>query len=103
MGDHRSENYEQIVQSLVSRHREIGANMSIKLHFLHNHLDRFPENMGSLIDEQGERFHQDIKDMETRYQGRWDEAIVADNFWSFDRDEPAASHARASRKQVFHP
>ena len=41
LGNHRSNTYEQIVQSLVSRYREIGPNMSIKLNFLHNHPDRF--------------------------------------------------------------
>ncbi|CAH1994487.1 unnamed protein product [Acanthoscelides obtectus] len=28
------------------------------------------ENLGAVSDEQGERFHQDIRTMETRYQGR---------------------------------
>ena len=35
--------------------------MSIKVHFLHSHLDRFPENLGDVSDEQGERFPQGIK------------------------------------------
>ena len=43
--------------------------MSIKVHFLHSHLNRFPENLGDVSDEQGERLHQDIKVMEERYQG----------------------------------
>ncbi|GFV91345.1 uncharacterized protein TNCV_898621 [Trichonephila clavipes] len=45
--------------------------MSVKVHFLHSHLDYFPENLGAVSEEQGERFHQDIKEMERRYQGRW--------------------------------
>lgn len=47
------------------------ANMSIKLHFLHNPLDRFPENRGNNSEEQGERFHQDLKVMEEMYQHIW--------------------------------
>jgi len=35
--------------------------MSVKVHYLHSHLDRFPENLGDLSEEQRERFHQDIK------------------------------------------
>ena len=35
--------------------------MSIKKHFFHSHLDRFPENLGDVSNKQGERFHQDIK------------------------------------------
>ena len=38
-----------------------------------SHLDRFPENMGALSDEQREKFHQEMKDKETRYQRRCDD------------------------------
>ena len=49
--------------------------MSLKVHFLHNHLDVFPEK-GDVSEEQGERFHKDIKEMEKRYQGRWNITIM---------------------------
>ena len=35
--------------------------MSIKVHFLFSQLDRFTDDLGDVSDEQGERFHQDIK------------------------------------------
>ncbi|KRX55839.1 hypothetical protein T09_14625 [Trichinella sp. T9] len=38
--------------------------MSLKLYFLHSHLDFFPQNFGHISEEQDERFHQDIKQME---------------------------------------
>jgi hypothetical protein len=38
--------------------------MNVKVHYLHSHLDRFPENAGDLSEEQGEIFHQNIKTME---------------------------------------
>ena len=38
--------------------------MSIKVHFLYDHLDKFPDNDGGVSDEQREWFHQDIKTME---------------------------------------
>jgi len=63
-------NYKGIVTKLPSTLQYMDANMSIKLHFLYSHLERFPENLGDLSDEQGERFHQDIREMEVRYQGR---------------------------------
>ncbi|GFN98208.1 Pol polyprotein [Plakobranchus ocellatus] len=50
--------------------------MSLKIHFLHNHLDFFPANLGAVSDEHGERFHQDISKMERNYQGRWDPAMM---------------------------
>ena len=36
------------------------ARMSLKMHFLHSHLEFFPENNGDVSDEHGERFHLDI-------------------------------------------
>ena len=45
--------------------------MSLEVHFLHSRFDYFPENLGAFSEEQGERFHLDIKVIEKRYQGRW--------------------------------
>ena len=41
-------------------------------------VDYFPEHLGDYSEEQGERFHQDIKVMEQRYKGRWDGNMMAD-------------------------
>jgi hypothetical protein len=103
LGKHKSENYKDIVSNLISTYHVIGANMSIKMHFLFSHLDRFPENLGDVSDEQGERFHQDIKEMETRYQGRWDDVMMADYCWSLKRDTPLAHHSRSAKKRKFLP
>ena len=51
--------------------------MSLKIHYLHSHLDFFRPNLADLNEEHGERFHQDIQVME-KYQGRWDEAMMGD-------------------------
>ena len=42
----------------------MGCLMSLKIHFLHFHLNFFPPNLGAVSDEHGERFHQDITKME---------------------------------------
>ncbi|KAK4875125.1 hypothetical protein RN001_011547 [Aquatica leii] len=46
------------------------------------------QHLGSRLqhEEQGERFHQDIKTMEDRYQGRWCTHMIADYCWSLQRD-----------------
>ena len=67
LGKDKAENYSQLVDDMLSNFNKLGCNMSIKVHFLHSHLDRFPDNLGDLSEEQGERFHQDIKTMEERY------------------------------------
>ena len=36
--------------------------MIMKLHILHAHLDKFPNNLGDFSEEQGQCFHQDINE-----------------------------------------
>jgi hypothetical protein len=79
----------------------LGCNMSLKLHFLYFHLDYFPENLGDLSEEQGERFHQDVKEMEGRYLGRWDVSMMADYSWSIKRAALYQEHKRKSSKLSF--
>ena len=38
LGNHKSENYVKIVQKLVDTFKTVGANRSIKLHYLYSHL-----------------------------------------------------------------
>ncbi|EFN86224.1 hypothetical protein EAI_17169, partial [Harpegnathos saltator] len=43
--------------------------MNLKIYFLKSHLDYFPKcSLASVSEEQGEKFYQDIKEMEQRYQ-----------------------------------
>ena len=68
--------------------------MSIKLHFLNSHLDQFPDNLGAVSDELGERFHQDLKIMEERYRGHWDKSMMADYCWSIKQNCPDEVYKR---------
>jgi hypothetical protein len=78
LGNKKRDNYTQLVEDMLCHFIRLGHNMSVKVHYLHSNLDRFPENLGDLSEEQGERFHQDIKTMEARYKGRWDAHMMAD-------------------------
>ena len=60
LGNNKSAEYVNVVQKCISAYRQLGCNMSLKIHLLDSHLDFFPENLGSVSDEHGERFHQDI-------------------------------------------
>ena len=82
--NNKAENYNELVTRMLLAFRDLRCNASIKLHFLNSHLDQFPDNLGS--DEQGERFHQDLKIMEERYQGHWDKNMMADYCWSIKRN-----------------
>ena len=100
LGNNKARNYAELVTNMLTAFRNLGCNMSIKMHYLFSHMGRFPENLGSMSDEQGEIFHQDMKEMETRYQGRWDAVMMADYCW---RDNPTAEHSRSSKKRKFMP
>ena len=52
--------------------------MSLKVHFLHAHLDYFLQNVDDISEEHQKHFHQDIKIMETLYQGQWNLSMMAD-------------------------
>ena len=103
LGNKKTSNYEELINNMIYAFKNLGYNMSIKMHYLFSHIDRFPENLGAMSNEQGERFHQDIKKLETRYQGRWDAALMADYYWTLKRDIPSAEHSRISKKRKFIP
>lgn len=88
LGNVKSDNYQQIIRELLSAYKALGCNMSLKIHFLDSHLDFFPENLGAVSDEHGERFHQDIMQIEKRYNGKWSAAMLADFCWSIHRETP---------------
>ena len=100
-GNFKADNYESLVENLLLNFEKLGANMSVKMHFLKSHLDYFPDNLGAFSEEQGERFHQDIKTMESRYQGRWDTVMLADYCWCLIRECPGQVHSRKSKKRTF--
>ncbi|KAK4873204.1 hypothetical protein RN001_015233 [Aquatica leii] len=89
------------LENMLSNFNILSCNMTIKVHYLYSHLDRFPENLGEFSKEQGEKFHQDIKTMEDRYQGRWGTHMMADYCWSLQRDCPNNYHARKPYKRKF--
>lgn len=99
LGNTKSANYKEIVSKLL---QDLGCNMSLKIHFLHPHLDFFPENLGAVSDEHGERFHQDIMAMERRYQGKWSPRMLADFCWTLKRDHLSYNYKRqAKRTKTF--
>lgn len=81
LGNKQDESYAEHVEEM-SHFQQHGCNMSIKVHFLHNHLNCFTKNLGDLSEGQDKRFHQDISTVEERYHGRWDAHMMVDYCWS---------------------
>jgi len=67
LGNYKAKNYRDMDADLVKYYKAMGFNKSLKVNFVDSHLDFFPENLRSVSDEHGERFHQDISTMEKRY------------------------------------
>ena len=57
----------------------------------------FRENLETLSDEHGKRFHQNISAMGKRYQGFWNDSVLADYCWTLYHDQPAQERCRKSK------
>lgn len=100
LGNHKVENYREIVENLVDAYRRMGCRMSLKLHVLHAHLQHFKDNMGDYSEEHGERFHQDIRSFEERYKGQYNENMMGDYIWNLLRISDMTMHNRQSRRKT---
>ena len=58
--------YIELVSDMLNSFKDLGCNISIKVHSLNSHLDHFSKRLGDLSEEQGERFHQDITVMQEK-------------------------------------
>lgn len=101
LGSKQSPNRVQLVQKLLETYEKIGALMSLKMHFLKNHLQEFEENLGDFSDQHGERFHQDIKVMEKRYKGKDFRHMLGNHCWHLIRDDPSTDWSRKSKLNYF--
>jgi len=97
LGSEKSENNSEIVQGLISSYIAAGCNMSLKLHILHSYLDLFLENIGTVSDEGGESFHQDISQIKKRYSGKWSRNMSADCCWSLIKETSTGESKRQKK------
>ena len=50
LDNHQAENYKELLKKLLKSLQDKGANVSIRVHFVHNHLDEFPDNCSDVKD-----------------------------------------------------
>lgn len=67
---------------MISAFENINVHMSLKIHLLYAHYDLFEKQLPTESDEQGEKFHQSIMEMESRYKGKKLDSMLADFCWS---------------------
>lgn len=98
LGNNKDPCYKRIIDDMLRKYEIIGARLSLKMHFLKSHKDFFPDNLGAESDEQGERFHQDISDMEDRFNGRYLPRMLGEFCWSLIRETTDIHKRRTPRK-----
>ena len=100
LGIEKDPEYKKIIKELLIAYKALGCNKSLKIHFLHSHLDFLPQNIGAVSDEQGERFHQDIATMEKRYQRKSMVNMLAEYCWMIISDSPSTTCRRKASLSV---
>ena len=93
--------YQVCIEKLLMSYEDMGCQMSLKIHFLHSHLNFFLPNLGAVSNEHGERFHQDITKMESTYQGKWNHRMMGDFCWMLLHDILEAKYTRSSMNCVI--
>jgi hypothetical protein len=94
LGNNKARNYQETVERFIQSYDVVGLNMSLKIYFLHSHLDFVPQNLGAVRDEHRGNFHQDIARMEKRYQGKWSLNMLSDYCWIIIMDVPETNYKR---------
>jgi hypothetical protein len=78
LGNSKDPDYVTTVVNMLEKFKVLGCLKSLKIHFFISNLEKFSENLGTVSEDQGELFHQNIKEMERRYQGRWNVNMMSD-------------------------
>ena len=102
LGNRKAPNYREIVGELLQSYQDMGCNMSLKIRFLESHLDFFPDNLGAVSNEHGERFRQDISALGKRYQRQRSARMLSDYCWTIKREVPDGKHRRKSTAVTFY-
>ena len=101
LGNHMADIFREIMEELVDAYEKMGCRMSLKLHVLHSHIDEFKDNMGDCSEEQGERFHQDVKLFEEHYKGQYNESIMGNYIWNLVRESELTYNWQSQKKLLF--
>lgn len=87
LGIHRSENWRILIENMLAAFQKLNVRMSLKVHFLHCHTEKFNEQSPAESDEHGERFHQVTVRLEHWYSGKKLDSLLGDICWNLQEDE----------------
>ena len=99
LGKNKTDNYtcKYSVETVLQAYCKLGSRMSLKMHYLHSHLDFFRPNLTAVSEKHDERFHRNIQ----RYQERWDEIMMGDFVWTLIRDDKQMQKRRCRSRVNF--
>lgn len=83
LGIHRDPNFRIYIADMLTAFKKNNVNMSLKIHFLHCHLDEFETQSPAESDEFGEKFHQTVAFLEQWYIGKKMDALLVGICWNF--------------------
>lgn len=86
LGINRSDNWRIHIQKMLTAFHRINVKMSLKIHFLHFHTNKFAEQSPAESDEHGERFHQVTARLEHWYSGKKLDSLLGDICWNLQEE-----------------
>lgn len=101
LGKHRDPNYKKHVRTLMTKLKKHEIRMTLKIHLLRDHLDRFPSNCSDFSDEAGERFHQDVKESARRTKNQPLTSFINDYCWRLMRDKETNRPRRRPNSKLY--
>lgn len=87
LGIHRSENWRILIEDMLNAFHRLNVRMSLKIHFLHHHIEKFAEQSPAESDEHGERFHQVTARLEHWYSGKKLHSLLGDICWNLQEED----------------
>jgi hypothetical protein len=90
----------KLVENLATSYEKFSCNTSLRINFLHSHLDSFLVYCGAVRDKHGECFHQDISAMENRCKGKWIAAMLASYCWMVKKDAQEIQYKQEVKKHL---
>lgn len=87
LGIHRSEIWRILIENMIDAFHLLNVKMSLKIHFLHSHVEKLAEQSPAESDEHGERFHQVTARLEHWYSGKKLHALLGDICWNLQEEE----------------
>ena len=92
---YKAENFVEIIENLL------GCGMSLKLHFLHAHLDFFQPKLKAVSDKHGEWFHQGIALIESQYKEKFNISMMGDYCLFLQRENDSSYVCSAKRSKLL--